>query len=222
MDNKIIDSKSVFFFKNIADSEIENILKNSRFNITTFKKGDVIYSPEEYKKEVGFVLDGECTVNKRRSDGSFVCLNILKKNESFGILTVFTKEDFPTYVIAKKNCTVAFISENNVKELVQANNKIAYNVIEFLADRITFLNRRISTYSSGNCEEKLASYLLGRVKESGVFELDFNKKRGAEIIGCGRASLYRAISYLVECGAIISDDKKIIIKNISLLERISK
>ena len=91
-----------------------------------------------------------------------------------------------------------------------------------MANRINFLNERISTYSGGSCEEKLASYIIYLSKQTQCLEFEFNKKRGAEAIGCGRASLYRAIAYLTNSGAIISDDKKIIIKNISILERISK
>jgi len=61
---------------------------------------------------------------------------------------------------------------------------------------------------------------LKRKYESAVF--DFNKKKSAEALNCGRASLYRALASLESEGYISFESKKINIIDLEGLERISK
>ena len=94
------------------------------------------------------------------------------------------------------------------------------NIIEFLTEKINFLNDKIAAFSGGSVEEKLASHILLLSKKNNSLEFDFNKKKSAEALNCGRASLYRAISALESAGYISLDNKKIIINDPEGLERI--
>ena len=94
------------------------------------------------------------------------------------------------------------------------------NIIKFLAKKINFLNDKIAAFSGGKIEEKLAKYLLGLKKKYGSSKFDFNKKKSAEALNCGRASLYRAIDALEKGGFISLDNKKINIIDPEGLERI--
>ena len=214
--------KNTFLFKGIDESEISSLLDSVDFEESAYHKGDMIFSPDDFERKLGFVLDGECIVG-RNSGGTFVPLNILKKGNSFGILTVFSADDeFPTLIKAKNSCTVLFFSAEATRELVAKNAKVSMNVIEFLAKKISFLNRKIAAFSGGSVEEKLAGHILELKRKENSLTFDFNKKKSAEALNCGRASLYRAISSLEDAGYISFDNKKIIINDPEGLERILK
>jgi hypothetical protein len=94
-------------------------------------------------------------------------------------------------------------------------------LIEFLTEKIEFLNKKIATFSSDSVEEKLASYLLMKSEKLGC-AFPFNCKVGAEFINAGRASLYRGISSLSDKKLIKLENKKIYILDLPGLERITK
>jgi CRP-like cAMP-binding protein len=212
---------SLFLFNSVSDYELEQICGEITPEIKKFKHGEKIYSPYEFEKKLGFVLSGECSVERIKQKGSNVPLNLLCTGDSFGIMAVLSKaEEFPTVVIAKKESKILFISETDALHLMNSYSTVAMNVINFLAKKIEFLNKKVATFSSDTVEEKLASLLLLRANEAGADEFVFNAKKSAEAINIGRASLYRAISSLSLAGLIILDNKKIIILDRKGLERI--
>ena len=212
--------QSTFLFAGIDSKSIDALISSADVEQKSYLKGDVIYSPDDFGRKIGFVYKGECTVS-RHSGGTAIPLNTAGKYESFGILTCFSERDeFPTAVTAKTSCTVLFIYAEKVRAIMEQNHLISFNVIKFLTKKIVFLNDKIAAFSGGSIEEKLAGYLLGLRKKHGALEFDFNKKKSAEALNCGRASLYRAIDSLVEGGYISLDNKKIIINDPEGLERI--
>ena len=214
--------KSTFLFKGIEESDISTLLSGVTTEERIYQRGDLIYSPDDFEHKLGIVTDGECLVG-RQSGGSFVPLNAIGKYGSFGILAVFSvRDEFPTLVKAKGACSVLFFSADEIRALVQKSPAVAMNVIEFFARKVGFLNDKIAAFSGGSVEEKLAGYILELQRKNGSLTFDFNKKKSAEALNCGRASLYRAISSLESAGYVSFDSKKIIINDLKGLERILK
>ena len=131
---------------------------------------------------------------------------MLLPGEGFGILAVLLNgEDFPTYIYAKRSTEVVFIEKTSFLGLLD-NPTISFNMIRFLAERVKFLNGKIATISAGAVESKLSHYLISLYEKYGDTIVGFNKQNAAKALGSGRASLYRALSSLVEKG-IISIEK---------------
>ena len=103
-----------------------------------------------------------------------------------------------------------------------AEPQIAFNIITFMANRIGFLNGKISTFSADNVEQKLANYILSEYRSRADPVFDFNCKRASESINSGRASLYRAIDSLTKKNILKLENKKIFILDLEGLERILK
>ena len=213
----------LFLFRNISPEKLDELTKEINFDVKHFKKDELIYQPDNYQSSLGFILSGACRVYKKRHDGTPVPLNTLNKGDSFGAITLFSnEEDYPTHIYATRQSDILFISRTDAVKLITENPQISVNFIEFLTSRIVFLNRKISTFSSGSTEQKLANYLLTRQREIGKCEFAFNKKLTSEALGIGRASLYRALLSLESENLITTDNKKIYITDLSGLERITK
>lgn len=214
--------ENTFLFKGIGKHDIDNLISEIKTEEKSYLRGEVIFSPEDYERKLGFVLLGECTVG-RQSGGSFVPLNTLHRGESFGILSVFSvRDEFPTVIKAKNACSILFFSADDTRLLAEKNSCLSMNVIEFLVKKINFLNDKIASFSGGSVEKKLAAYILEQKKKYSSLSFDFNKKKSAEELNCGRASLYRAIATLEDNGCISISDKKINIIDLEGLERILK
>ena len=95
-------------------------------------------------------------------------------------------------------------------------------MINFLAGRISFLNKKIATFSGTRVEDRLAAFLICEAEKHGESSFPFNCQKTAKEINAGRASVYRALSAFEDSGLISLVDKKIYIKDLQGLERITK
>ena len=213
--------KSCFLFREMSPDDIEKLISKAPPIIVDFARGYIIYSPTTFEKKIGFILDGKCEVRTSRSGGSGAVMNVLGEGDSFGILAAFSDKEFPTEILATKNTRVMFFDKADIISIVSTSRAAASNLIGFLVNRIEFLNERILTFSGGSVEQKLAHYLITQSKSKGE-SFDFNRKKAAEAISAGRASVYRALDSFAEDGIISYDSKKIYIIDRNGLERISK
>lgn len=220
--NRYLDFLSeLFIFKSLPREALNEILTKIKFEIFDFEAGEKIYTPDGFKKNVGFILKGECLVEKIKRDNTFLPLNTLRIGDSFGILAVFsTEERYPTQIKAKRKTTVFFLDNDTVINLAKEYPEIALSIISFMSEKISFLNKKIDTFSADSVEEKLSLYLLAEASEKE--EILLNPTKTAKLLNAGRASIYRAISVLERLSLIKFDNKKIYILNREGLERITK
>lgn len=213
---------STFLFANMSEEEIEKIIATASPEKRCFSRGDEVYSSATGEGKVGFILSGRCEVRHAKADGAAAVLNILGESDSFGILSVFSDGEFPTQIFATKNCEILFFSRQEILNFVNNSSQIAMNLVVFLANRVSFLNEKIATFSGTRVEDRLASYLLFEAKKHDFHPFSLNCKKCSEAINAGRASVYRALSSLEAEGAISIVDKKIYINDRKGLERNSK
>ena len=213
---------NLFPFHDLSPKTIEAIFEKTNHSIENFSKGDIIFSPSGYQKKLGFIIDGECKVERLRNEDDGVPLNTLKKFDSFGILAIFSNEaEYPTRIKAIKPSTVLFIDGADMLKITKKYPTIAMNVISFLTGRISFLNKKIATFSGKSTSEKLATYLYERYSREGSIIKASITKLSAEI-SVGRASVYRDLEAFEKSGIIAIEPKKIIIICPEGLERITK
>lgn len=212
----------LFIFNGISETECKRIAEEFSPITMQYEKGDLIFSKERNGAAVGFLLSGECEIIRRRQDETPVPLNRLLPYDSFGILSVFSQnEDFPTEIYARKATSVLFFSSEDVFALIDQYPQISLNIIRFLSERIAFLNKKIAAFSGGSVEQKLATLLYNKYRAQGD-EFLLNCKRCSEVLGVGRASVYRALNSLIEDGYVIFENKKIKIICPEGLERNTK
>ncbi len=223
-ENELFDiASSLFLFNNVSPLRLGELLGKTSPVLKRFAVGELIYSPTEFSKKIGFVVKGCCTVERHRSDGAAIPLNSLKSGDAFGVLSVFSDGgEFPTYIKAKKDTQVIFFDKEDIIYLVKNEPEVSMNVMYFLGNRIAFLNDKISTFSSDNTEQKVTKFLMCEVKRTGALSFDFNCKKTSEALNIGRASLYRAIDNLTHNGILTLENKKINITDFEGLERITK
>ncbi len=212
---------SSFLFSGLDENKIFSILNALPHMITDFKRGELIFSPSQFQTQIGFVIDGECDVTHSHT-GSNVRIRSLKRGDTFGIISVFSHDaEYPTNIVACRMTRILFLAKEDVIILVERNPQIALNVITFLAERVAFLNSKISTFSAKSVEAKLASHLIALFSQSDQ-QVPFNKAKAAQAISVGRASLYRAITSLSDAGYITFDHKFVNLIDRKGLERIAK
>ena len=223
MENHFKFLTTTFLFSGIQKSISRQLIGELKYTTSSFNKGDIVYSPKEYEKKIGFVVSGSCKVYKYKTSEKNLLLNSLHPGDSFGILAVFTDEgEFPTVIEATKKTEILFIDREECKRLISKNSEVAISVIGFLASKVSFLNTKISTLSGKNISEKLAIYLLCDTLSASDGHIPLNIQRASSALSVSRQSIYRAIEALEASKLIKHVDNKVYILDREGLERITK
>lgn len=171
----------------------------------TFRKGEQI---ECLGESLCLILRGSVLVCGAGNGGALV-LNKLRAGDCFGVASLFGSRCGITAVTACEKSDLLLLSQKTVEELMQADFTFARNYICFLTDRIGFLNRKIAAFTAGSAEKKLAKYLLTLPAKNGEMTLPVSMVRLAKMLDLGRASLYRAFSFLEQSGQLTREGKAV-------------
>ena len=132
-----------FLFKGIDENTINKILDLYPPKIVKYTRSETIVPSQE--KMVGFLFSGKLNVIRDHVDGSPTVLNQLNVGDSFGILSVISNEEYSTKVYVSKNSEVLYFTDEQIMSFVNNYSHISLNLIEFLANRISFLNKKMKS-----------------------------------------------------------------------------
>lgn len=198
----LCDSK---LFMGVSRKTVSSLLEAQEKTIETYKKGDVIYSPEKFSTSLGFILKGAVNVIKPATN---VTVNTLVGGEFFGAATLYSQRD--TYfakLVAAAETKVLFIEKDTIGVLMLREQAMSTNFIAYLTDTLFFLNSKIDAFTGGTAEKRLASYLIDSFGGYKTMKLTTPYTKLAVSLNIGRASLYRAFDTFIDNGIIEKDGK---------------
>lgn len=204
-------------FKNCDENEKKQILSSLQSRCVNFKKERTISSFLSTQDYIGIILQGEADLVRYDYNGSKTIIEHLDKDNIFG--GIFTPNgNNELYVIATKDCQVAFIDyENIIKSTVKGsvNSSIFIdNLLKSMAGKLIDLNKRIEILSQRSTREKLLTYFNQVSSEKGkkTFNIGFSFTDLADYLGVDRSAMSREIKNL-------KDEKliKVIKKEITIL-----
>lgn len=192
-----------FLFENLPAQIQEMVF--SELEVQNFKKGQSIYTKQEFEKSLGIILEGEATVYKENA-----VLNRLTPGSLFGAAAVFSDGDeYVTTIRAEKKCAIVFITDEELQDYFVRFPDMALEYIKFLSGRIRFLNRKIDSFTSRSAEDALWGWLCNNRQADNQLVIKEGYAELARKLNVSRASLYRALAKLEDEGKIIKNGSKI-------------
>ena len=210
-----------------ASRELLQLRLSKKAKIKHYLSEETVSPIENGEKHLVIIIKGCAKVLSLDCDRR-VLLRTLSVGDAFGVAELFGESQIISRVEAKGKCSALFISESEMKVLLEKDKQIMYNYLSFLCCRIRFLNKRIACFTAGSAERRLAFYLDSLAEEHGIAENAITVEPEASMgslalmLDIGRASLYRAINTLSDAGIIKLENKKFYILDPSGLERNSK
>jgi CRP-like cAMP-binding protein len=162
------------------------------------------------EKSAGLILSGGATVTTTDTS-KHALLRFLQTGDPFGVSNLFTDEPFATRIVSDKHCRVFFLPRETILSLLSASPAFLSRYLEFLCNRVCFLNRKIGYLTAGSAERRLALYLSSY--GSGEILLEESLSSLSDLLDVGRASLYRAFDRMTEDGFIKKEGRKITVLN---------
>jgi len=205
-------------FRGAAQGSLQRIINVSGYELCTYRRDETVFSPTEYKRCLGIVLEGQLRVWKENADGKDIVMSTLYKGSMFGAAALFNDEqEFQTKITAVEDCRIIFFPQRIISRLIEREPKIAENYIRYLSGRILFLNKKIYFLTSGTAEQRLSSFLLNNLSEYDDTRLPMSMTDISALLNISRASLYRAMDAILNSGAVVKNGKQYRIADINKL-----
>lgn len=180
--------------------------------IVSAKKGETIMAKNNFERCLAFILKGSASVLKFGFDGKKTVMNRLFEGDVFGMATLFyEEEEFPSEIVAENDLRLAVFPKESIESAFFENPEFAKAYVTLLSEKIHFLNKKLSAFSEGESSEKLLCWILNFSNGEKEILLPCSVSKLAQMLGIGRASVYRAFDSLSVKGIIKKDGKKITI-----------
>ena len=202
-------------FSDYSPEELTQLLDNTSQTLHRYERGDILCSPDNFRRELSVVLSGQILVSK--GDGELV-VSVLSPSELFGAASLFNDEpDYVSTLTAKRASSVLAFSQEAVQQLMDAQPRFRRNYIRYLSCRIRFLSDKIDALIQGSGEKKLSAWLANQMDDRGEVLLPCSMTELAARLNIGRASLYREMQKLEERGVLVRQNKRITILDAAAL-----
>jgi CRP-like cAMP-binding protein len=204
--------KNIFLLNGLNQAEKAEII--SGFSSTVkYKKGDIIYSADDFPNAIGYVVKGKAAAVTNNQNN--IHMRTFEAGTCFGVASIFGGDNYYVSTItAKTDIEILFITENELKEIFLKFPKTATNYIEFLSNKIRFLNTKLSVISCNNADDTVLKYLSTVCDSEGNAANLKSMTLLAKTLGLSRATLYRSLESLEKSGIILRENNSIkVIKN---------
>ena len=190
-------------FSNMSEQEIFKILKQDGCAIVKKDKDEPFYFDAAY-----IILEGLVYIEKQAADQRSLIMSKAEAPAAINLAVAFSHDEKISRLFAGDKCTVLMIVGDVIRKAVQAGGQFPINVIEFLVDRVGFLNKKITTFAGYSSGSRLNMYLTENSID-GKITIEGSIAELAETLGVGRASLYRSLDALEKNKIIKRKGRKI-------------
>ncbi len=185
-----------------CDASILDEAVFSNEKIMSLKSGEDLFAVHG-SACIGILLSGRCAIHSADTSKK-VLLRFVFPGEVVGVASLFSTTQPVTHITACNDSGANFLvlTREDIDALFATcfGETIRDNILEFLSNRVSFLNSRIACVTGGSAERKLAIFLNSAIDATGsyVFAIGMSMKSLATALDIGRASLYRAFNSLEE------------------------
>ena len=200
--------RDIPIFRMADETYLDSCFRTGTTERRWFSEGETVYSSESSHIQVGILLSGKAEIHSSGGEERAL-LRSITVGDMFGIANLYAADTaFPTVIRAAEATEILFIDGAAFRSFIENNPSVLHFYLRFLSQKIVYLNRKIATFTAGSAEKKLAVFLSenhvqGRYRGS--------MTTLANLLGIGRASLYRAIDRLSELGFLLHEGNNLIL-----------
>ena len=162
-------------------------------SILEYRKGQVIYSPDQPSSNLYLVIDGKVKVCRMAEDGRQVVVDIYQTDEFFGEAAFLSSAAREEQAIALDNTQAMTWSPAEIEDLVMRRPRLAIALLQILVQRSIEFGHRIESFSVDNIARRLARTLirfsqrLGQNADDGSVEMmPFTHELLSQYVGTSR------------------------------------
>lgn len=210
-----IDNIQVFEnIKEKSKKELQEVM-----SVINLKKKGILFNDREYINNVYFLKEGKVSIYKINENGERKIIFILKDGDMINEVLLDDKKNVSFGCEIFENSTILQCSSEQFIKIMEQDFILTKNVLSHTQNLNRRLYRQLKNAISIRIDKKLAAKLYRIGKEFGIEEgewtcidANINITYIADMLGCKRESLSRAMKQLQESELVKIENKKIYIK----------
>lgn len=210
------NKKNIELFSNVSESVIDRIIEMSEMK--TYEKGFCLFYDKEKVEKIYIILSGTVSLYKLNENGQKKIIFILGTGK---IINDVFFDDLPSSINCEiyETTDILSIGKEYLIEMMKLDFNLCENVIKSLSSKTRRLYRQLkNTPSSVKVEKKLAAKLYKLSLDYGInneggtcIDMDLTVTYIADLLGCPRETVSRAMKKLQENNLIDYKNKRVIV-----------
>ncbi len=191
----------------------------------SYKKGEVLFSEGSYPKALYVVYKGIVKIHKYGVNGKEQITRLASAGDLIGYRSLLNNESYSASATAVEETKLFKIPSEAFFDLLKANPDFSMKVIQMLANDLRLSEKQVVDMAQKSVREKIAEALLLLSSKFGVNENTsalnsiLTRKEIGDIAGVTTESAIRTISDFNKEQIIEIEGKRILIKDVTKLER---
>ncbi|MCL6101595.1 MAG: Crp/Fnr family transcriptional regulator [Bacteroidetes bacterium] len=192
-------------FKGLTEEELNRLFKKVSHQIRHFRSGEMLaQSGEEVGKAI-LLMEGRLQGEMVDFSGNSLKIEELGPPQMVAAAFLFGPQNkFPVFLSAKTEGKIMVIKKMEFTSMLSLEPRVMVNYINIISGKAQFLSGKITFLSLKTIKEKIAYYLLQRMKIGGdnSVKIDQTQTNLADFFGVARPSLTRTILELESQGIL--------------------
>ncbi len=211
-------------FKKLTPDQIDYLTANKSCNIV--KKGTLLYQEGNRISGIYCVNKGVLKIFKTGTEGKEQIIKFAKKGDIIGYRSVIIAEPACTSVKVLEDAVLCHISSQDLYHLLKVNSEFGIEMLQISCKELGEANDYLTDIAQKSVKERLAEILLHLKDEFGVtnediININLTREELANIIGTATESVIRLLSEFKSDGIIELQGRKIKLKDVNKLKKIS-
>jgi len=213
---------------NALSKEELNIL-NSKRKSQHVKKGTPIFISGEYTKGLICLSTGKAKISIEDKLGNSQIVSLKKEVDFLGLHELMSDSKYRTNATAITDVSVCIIDKREFYSVIKNNADFSIKIIKILSNELGRIERRTIKLTQKYMRVRLAETIFeltniyGYVKkEERLLNVEMKRKELAKLSNMTTANLIRTLSVFVEEGIVKTKRRKIWIKNIKALKKVTQ
>jgi CRP-like cAMP-binding protein len=215
-------------FSSLKALNKEELIKISECKTSKIiKKGESIFEEGENVNGIFCVKEGVCKLTKLSPNGKDHIVKLVTKGELLGQRSMISDEPANLSAVALEDMQVCFIPKNEILGFFDKNNQFSMNVMKTICGDLKSADEHTVNMAQKSVKERLAETLIYLHETFGTnadksLKIQLSRDELASMIGTATESCIRLLSDFKKLELIELVGKKIVLKDINKLRKISE
>lgn len=217
---------AVEMFQDVAPQEMERL--NALLPLKKFRAGEIIFDPSRVHKSLFIVKSGRVRIFYLTANGKAFTLSIIEEGGVFGEMPLIGQHLHDSYVEALDDSEVCVLKEDEVKQFLLHDNRIAVRISQILGRKVLELEERLADLALKPLPQRIATLLLKLGNRSSIpwrhqqILVSLTHEQIASVAGATREAVSKTLSDFVTEGFILQSRGRITIIDESGLRSLAR
>lgn len=212
--------RGVDIFQDLTGEEISELRRKVHFR--EFAAGTVFYESHEPSEVLFFIKSGRVRLYHLAADGKTFTTAILEAGTFFGEMTLLGQRLYGSCAEASAPCVIATISRRDLEQILFADSRISFRVVEALGKRLFEVEQRLADLALKDIPSRLIALLLrlAEATNGDAPQVFLTHEELAQMLGTRRETVTRILNEQSNYGSIVLHRGRVTLLDVERLNKI--